>query len=420
MWWTSGGCSGGTDLYMIFHWLKNARDGNKKRVKKVIEVMVEDFGNKDSRPHSDEAIFHCLGRLGVEIWNWMRLDISSQLIEQTSEHVREVHLYRSGLGSVLRGWSDSDVQNYGLSILRSIRYYHQQTFLSRDRGLESIPRMHAYFEASKTRLQHQAEQVHHPPIEAILKDDRIVPTPVELATEQSEAFKGREKGQDGRNGSRAWMPLQISLAYSMIRQVHVPARCDPSSQRAPRCEKRSHPPILCEPDTTTESNQTLPYYEGPNFIFCIGAATKEGHCWSRKIAGADTSCDQSFFLPGEHLGVPPHRGEPPKNKKHHPDDVPARWDTYSGSSLSCALATGLAAMILHCTQLGKARASSHDWHWLRTHEGMKRAMENIGITATRWLPVRKFFGNENLAKPFGVDAKKEQLKRLVVDKLLVH
>ena len=95
-------CVGQTDLFLIFNWLKE-----NVGVQKVVEVVVEDFAEKDRRPHSDQIIEGCLRDLKVEIWNWKRMDISSELIYKVaSEHVKVVYLYCSGINAVLRSWSD--------------------------------------------------------------------------------------------------------------------------------------------------------------------------------------------------------------------------------------------------------------------------------------------------------------------------
>jgi hypothetical protein len=92
---------------MIFDWLKYP---NKKAVKKVIEIVVDDMDNNLKNCHSDDAIYHCLKDLGVEVWDWRRLDISSELICRVAgdriDDIREVYLYCSGLDAVLRGRSD--------------------------------------------------------------------------------------------------------------------------------------------------------------------------------------------------------------------------------------------------------------------------------------------------------------------------
>lgn len=41
----------------------------------------------------------------MEIWNWRRIDLSSEVIWKASNEVREISLYCSGNQAVLKGWS---------------------------------------------------------------------------------------------------------------------------------------------------------------------------------------------------------------------------------------------------------------------------------------------------------------------------
>jgi hypothetical protein len=109
-------CVGRTDLVMIFDWLKSTDEGGQN-VKKLVEVIVEDFGDDEKKSHSDEVILYCLQDLDVEIWNWAKLDVSSNLIfEACGSHLREVHLYCSGQDAVLRSWADC----HGLVQLKNV------------------------------------------------------------------------------------------------------------------------------------------------------------------------------------------------------------------------------------------------------------------------------------------------------------
>ena len=101
-------CEGRTELFLIFDWLKKI-----KEVTKVIDVSVDDL----ECPHSDVAIINCLMELKVEIWDWKRMDISSDVIVKAAgKHVRVVYLYCSGLNAVLQSWSDTS----GLPTLENV------------------------------------------------------------------------------------------------------------------------------------------------------------------------------------------------------------------------------------------------------------------------------------------------------------
>ncbi|KAF3902437.1 hypothetical protein ABW21_db0200666 [Orbilia brochopaga] len=122
-----------------------------------------------------------------------------------------------------------------------------------------------------------------------------------------------------------------------------------------------------------------------NRVFCVGAATQEGTPWA-KIDPKKNSCD--YFLPGVELGF-----QPETSSARQPNEPPGIWKTYNGSSLSCALAAGLAAMILHC-----ALVSGKNAHYtkLKRHDGMRKAFNSIPIVPSQWLPVRRVFGQSSL------------------------
>lgn len=84
-----------SNLSDIFKWLKD------NGVKKVVRVSVLDYGDY---PHSDSAIEEALGSLEVEIWDWKKVDICSDVISNSSKAVREISLYSSGNTAVLMGW----------------------------------------------------------------------------------------------------------------------------------------------------------------------------------------------------------------------------------------------------------------------------------------------------------------------------
>lgn len=110
--------AGSIDLYMVFQWLKE-----EVGVKKILEVVVEDFADGERRPHSDKAIVECLKGLQVESWDWRRMDIPSDVIvDAAGEHVKTLYLYCSGLRAVLQSWSDRG----GLARLKNVRHPSNQ------------------------------------------------------------------------------------------------------------------------------------------------------------------------------------------------------------------------------------------------------------------------------------------------------
>lgn len=99
---------------MIFHWLK---EPSQVGVKKVLEVVVDDFEDGERKPHSDKVIVESLKGLQVETWDWRRMDISSDVIfDAAGEHVNTLYLYCSGLRAVLKSWSDRS----GLAKLKKV------------------------------------------------------------------------------------------------------------------------------------------------------------------------------------------------------------------------------------------------------------------------------------------------------------
>lgn len=88
---------GRRDYVHLFEWLR------EKNVKTVLKVIVDDSAE---RAHSDDAIEEALENMGVEIWDWRKQDLCSEVIFRVAPNVRVVHLYWSGNNAVLRGWSE--------------------------------------------------------------------------------------------------------------------------------------------------------------------------------------------------------------------------------------------------------------------------------------------------------------------------
>ncbi|KAF5965867.1 intracellular serine protease [Fusarium coicis] len=92
--------AGRSDLVHIFNQLRS------KGVETVLRVFVQD-SDPDSPSHSDEAIEKALQGLGVEVWDWNKTDLCTEVVLTAAPKAREVHLYWSGNNSVLRGWSEA-------------------------------------------------------------------------------------------------------------------------------------------------------------------------------------------------------------------------------------------------------------------------------------------------------------------------
>ncbi|EXA41585.1 hypothetical protein NW756_010087 [Fusarium oxysporum] len=92
--------AGRSDLVHIFDQLRN------KGVETVLRVFVQD-SDPDSPSHSDEAIEKAIQGMGVEVWDWNKTDLCTEVIVTAAPKAREVHLYWSGNNAVLRGWSEA-------------------------------------------------------------------------------------------------------------------------------------------------------------------------------------------------------------------------------------------------------------------------------------------------------------------------
>lgn len=85
-----------SDLVAVFDWLE------LNGVKKIVKVIVLD----DRDPcHADSSIEEALKGFDVEIWDWKRVDLSTEVIRNSTKVVKEVSLYSSGNNAVLMGWS---------------------------------------------------------------------------------------------------------------------------------------------------------------------------------------------------------------------------------------------------------------------------------------------------------------------------
>ncbi|KAL7937004.1 hypothetical protein V8C35DRAFT_213161 [Trichoderma chlorosporum] len=114
---------GRRDLCYIFDRLR------KRGVKTILKVIIDD---SVSPAHSDEAIEDALKFMDVEIWDWKRIDLCSEVICRVASKAREVNLYWSGNNAVLRGWSEEG----GLKRLRELKTVH----LHIQQGLETNSR----------------------------------------------------------------------------------------------------------------------------------------------------------------------------------------------------------------------------------------------------------------------------------------
>jgi len=102
--WRLGTEGGG--FWFVFQLLR------EKGVRKIIKVIIDD----EEDFHRDEIIEQ-LVLFDIEEWDWIKLDLCSEIIRRAAPNVRKVSLYSSGQNAVLRGWSGND----GLNSMTQVR-----------------------------------------------------------------------------------------------------------------------------------------------------------------------------------------------------------------------------------------------------------------------------------------------------------
>ncbi|KAI1213091.1 uncharacterized protein F4807DRAFT_471577 [Annulohypoxylon truncatum] len=145
--------NGRTDMKPLFKWLRD-----EKKVKIILKVIVDDL---QEPAHSDEAIEFCLIGMGVEIWQWKKVDLSPEVIQKVAPEARIVHLYWSGNNAVLRGWSEPE----GLRKLKRLQEVH----LHVQQGLETRARTRQNITAFKERIENGVIKVY----DSKMTDDTI-------------------------------------------------------------------------------------------------------------------------------------------------------------------------------------------------------------------------------------------------------
>ncbi|KAF4345848.1 intracellular serine protease [Fusarium beomiforme] len=134
--------AGRRDLVHIFDKLR------EKHVETILRVIVDDSAYPS---HSDEAIEKALKDMSVEVWQWNKPDLCTEVILQAAPSAREVHLYWSGNNAVLRGWSEKG----GLPMLPKLQVVH----LHPQQGLESRDRMEDNITEFETRMKELCSDV---------------------------------------------------------------------------------------------------------------------------------------------------------------------------------------------------------------------------------------------------------------------
>ncbi|KAK4107020.1 subtilisin-like protein [Canariomyces notabilis] len=510
---------------MIFNWLTAS---NTTKVRKIIEVVVDDFEDAARPSHCDDAIVKCLKPFNIEAWDWRRMDIDSDVISRAAgDHVRVVNLYCSGLNAVLRSWSDRE----GLPSLKAL----EEVYLETHQGRESLETMERYVSKFEERLKENYKLCHGrellvecapvtaapddaaggkkggintgvkngrgreeedwllcmdefskfiqtcPPkagsssrtVTVALIDDGVQSSydGLNVNIQNGESWAKAREFQWGKPGRRfrptyytsqhghgtvmAWyirrVCREVRLLVAKLDSVMAPRtpvtfsiesaakaidwavkegadiinmswaidmheadrssdkRYKPLKDAIEKAVKKNILLFCANPDKGSEEAEPKTFPKclpGVTSLFCIGAA-ENGQRWM-KISRNDETCD--FFLPGVRLDIEAEsrQGNPKGSKSFE------QWKEFGGSSLACALASGLAAMILHCSQI--CDITNEQWAWLKSYNGMKAAFESLQVTSELWLPVRKVFGQPFVSKTDTPEKKRQRLREDVVDK----
>ncbi len=99
-----GGCQ---NMVFFFKWLAD------KKVERILTVIVDDY----MEPHSDEAIEEALLPFKIEVLDWRKIDLDTEVIRKVGRQLREVHLLWSGNNAALRAWSEPE----GLRAIPTLR-----------------------------------------------------------------------------------------------------------------------------------------------------------------------------------------------------------------------------------------------------------------------------------------------------------
>ncbi|KAH8805997.1 hypothetical protein F5884DRAFT_801362 [Xylogone sp. PMI_703] len=457
---------GRSDLVFLFKWLKGERN-----VETILKVIVDDL---QEPAHSDEAIESALEGVGVEVWDWRKTDLCSEVIFKVAPMARIVHLYWSGNNSALRGWSEEE----GLAKLEKL----ERVYLNVQQGLESSERteqnVKAFIDRMKKRcpkvevstsssragsvegssaqadalraeqevrhrwlitmdefadfLTNMERNVEPPlvleePITVALIDDGIDIDDIGLQRKivGGRSFCHRDMEQNlsqpyyvssgGHGTAMASLICRvcpnvrlyvlklneygiepgkrqitaesaakavtaaidkgvhiINMSWTIERTENNTKGISDLEKAIERAAKEGILMFCAATDQGALKDRSYPAASSTKKIFKIGAAEASGT--ALKWLGDQRAVD--FIFPGHNV------------VKERPGDVPVdKYTSLTGSSVATALASGLAAVILYCVQVGaqpaRARArgvTMDDFRMLKKHDRMRDAFLEIGTT----------------------------------------
>ncbi|EGR47699.1 uncharacterized protein TRIREDRAFT_79111 [Trichoderma reesei QM6a] len=412
---------GRRDLCYIFDRLR------KKGVKTILKVIIDD---SMTPAHSDEAIEDALKFMDVEIWDWKRTDLCSEVICRVAAKAREVNLYWSGNNAVLRGWSEEGGLKK-LGELKTVYLHIQQEF---KRLLFDAER--SYYDHGNIKVDESIEE----PIKVALIDDGVDVKDLEFNFIGGRTFCTRDEEHNlndpyyvsstghgtimarqiqsmcpraqfyilrledhaSEEGSRQITAKSAALAIraAVRKKVHIISMSwtiDPPEDEEERrfldaaIVEAANADILmfCSAsDKGAKQNLTYPS-KATTKIFTIGAATASGAAdsWVGNLGNIN------FIFPGTKVEMDgPRSGT----------DTSSREVT--GSSVATALAAGLAALVLYCVQVRlylatdqEKQKARRDFQLLKKHEHMMKALKDIGTTEEsnhKFIEVWEVFGKK--------------------------
>ncbi|OTA02293.1 hypothetical protein A9Z42_0026610 [Trichoderma parareesei] len=412
---------GRRDLCYIFDRLR------KKGVKTILKVIIDD---SMTPAHSDEAIEDALKFMDVEIWDWKRTDLCSEVICRVAAKAREVNLYWSGNNAVLMGWSEEGGLKK-LGELTTVYLHIQQEF---KRLLFDAER--SYYDHGNIKVDESIEE----PIKVALIDDGVDVKDLEFNFIGGRTFCTRDEEHNlndpyyvsstghgtimarqiqsmcpraqfyilrledhaSEEGSRQITAKSAALAIraAVRKKVHIISMSwtiDPPEDEEERrfldaaIVEAANADILmfCSAsDKGAKQNLTYPS-KATTKIFTIGAATASGAAdsWVGNLGNIN------FIFPGTKVEMDgPRSGT----------DTSSREVT--GSSVATALAAGLAALVLYCVQVRlylatdqEKQKARRDFQLLKKHEHMMKALKDIGTTEEsnhKFIEVWEVFGKK--------------------------
>ncbi|PCD32230.1 hypothetical protein FGRA07_09482 [Fusarium graminearum] len=385
---------GRKDVYYFFRWLSK-----KKAVENIIHLIVEDG---HGIPHSDEAIEESLKDFNIEILDWRKpdLDLTTLQIACRNSDLREVHLWWDGNNAVLRACSEPD----GLVKITTLQVIHLH---ETTKNVESSHRTKARIESFEARIRDHRAKVLQPLVchhyeayeQSLSRAEGQGPTEKPEQRAKIDSYQWLSVMDRFADGIASLEPLECfqgeddylkhpSLPDEMRKDVKVALIDDGVNfmhkslaenmyggksfdreyddgyrpgGRLQKDEKHDNSAdinrlenaislattngilVFCSaPDIGRASKETLESYypfgckRSSTDLFKIGAAKADGV--SLAWMGHDETVN--YILPG-------HKVAPRET-----DNLPEEDDTpKAGSSVATALASGLAALIIHCVRL---------------------------------------------------------------------